>query len=590
MENFIVSARKYRPTDWDTVVGQESITGTLRNAIEQNHLAQAYLFCGPRGVGKTTCARIFAKEINISEGSDPDDDFSFNIFELDAASNNSVEDIRSITDQVRIPPQVGKYRVFIIDEVHMLSQQAFNAFLKTLEEPPPHAIFILATTEKHKIIPTILSRCQIFDFNRIQIPDIAKHLAKISEKEGIAAEPDALHIIAQKADGALRDALSIFDQIVAFAGNEITYQAVIDNLNILDYDYYFKVTDHLLKEEIPPTLLLFNEILNNGFDGHNFVNGLGAHFRNLMVCKDEGTVKLLEVGDNIKARYLEQAGATEIPFLLGALEIISKADVQYKASKNQRLLVELALMQLCSFNDVGAEKKKPSYGYIKPSDKELTRKITTKENRPSVAKGYDQQGGKSTAAESPSSYGNPPAHTENDAPRRSPSDYKKLMGGQSKFATASISSVINPQQNKQTASAEEQAGEMDLSNRPKDPFTEAELMNVWRNYAAQMKQAGKVSLYNTLVARDPEVDGNSIKLVIDNKVQMHTLDVEKGELLHHVRDSLNNWSIDFEARLIEQGVDDNVKFYSPMDRFKKMAEKNPALLQFQKKLNLDIEH
>jgi DNA polymerase-3 subunit gamma/tau len=358
MDNFIVSARKYRPNSWDTVVGQESITSTLRNAIKQSHLAQAYLFCGPRGVGKTTCARIFAKEINIAEGADPDQDFSFNIFELDAASNNSVEDIRSITDQVRIPPQVGKYRVFIIDEVHMLSQQAFNAFLKTLEEPPPHAIFILATTEKHKIIPTILSRCQIFDFNRIRIPDIAKHLAYIAEKEGVTTEADGLHIIAQKADGALRDALSIFDQIIAFAGNEITYQAVIDNLNILDYDYYFKVTDSLIKGDIPSCLLLFNEILNHGFDGHNFLNGLGEHLRNLMVCKDEGTVKLLEVGDTIKTRYLEQSAAVETQFLLQGLELNSKADVQYKASKNQRLLVELLLMQLCSLTDVGAEKKK----------------------------------------------------------------------------------------------------------------------------------------------------------------------------------------------------------------------------------------
>lgn len=358
METFIVSARKYRPNSWETVVGQESITSTLRNAIDSNHLAQAYLFCGPRGVGKTTCARIFAKEINSVEDTAEDQDFSFNIFELDAASNNSVEDIRSITEQVRIPPQVGKYRVFIIDEVHMLSQAAFNAFLKTLEEPPPHAIFILATTEKHKIIPTILSRCQIFDFNRIQIPDIANHLNGIAEKEAITAEPDALHIIAQKADGALRDALSIFDQIVAFAGTNITYQSVIENLNILDYDYFFKVTDHLVKGEIPPTLLLFNEILNNGFDGHNFINGLGEHFRNLMVCKDEGTVKLLEVGDNIKTRYLEQAGVVDVKFLLEGLGLVSKADVQYKGSKNQRLLIELTLMQLCSLLELEVAKKK----------------------------------------------------------------------------------------------------------------------------------------------------------------------------------------------------------------------------------------
>lgn len=359
MENFIVSARKYRPNTWESVVGQKSITDTLQNAIKNNHLAQAFLFCGPRGVGKTTTARILAKTINLNsiEGEvDPNEDFAFNIFELDAASNNSVEDIRNLIDQVRIAPQVGEYKVYIIDEVHMLSTSAFNAFLKTLEEPPSHAIFILATTEKHKIIPTILSRCQIFDFHRISIADAISHLQYVANQEGIEAEHDALHIIAQKADGGMRDALSIFDQIVSFSGEKITYQDVIENLNILDYDYYFKVTDNLIKNDIPKSLVLFDEILSKGFDGHNFITGLAEHFRNLLVCKDPQTLNLLEVGESIKAKYHEQTKQTNQDFLIHALNLTSECDMRYKNSKNQRLLVELCLMQLSSLT-IGGEKK-----------------------------------------------------------------------------------------------------------------------------------------------------------------------------------------------------------------------------------------
>ena len=370
MENYIVSARKYRPQTFDSVVGQQSITATLKNAIKNNHVAQAFLFCGSRGVGKTTTARILAKTINCENRTDNieacdecnscktfNEGHSLNIYELDAASNNSVDDIRALIDQVRIAPQVGTKKVYIIDEVHMLSSQAFNAFLKTLEEPPAHAIFILATTEKHKIIPTILSRCQIFDFHRIQVKDIADHLQSIAEKEGITAEPDALHIIGQKADGALRDALSIFDQIVSFTGNNITYQAVIDNLNILDYDYYFKIVEAALEENISESLLIFNEIISNGFDGHHFINGLAEHVRNLMVGKDPKTIDLLEVGADIKNRYLEQSQKTPLPFLLRALGVLNQADVQYKSSKNQRLHVELALMQLCSILAENEKKK-----------------------------------------------------------------------------------------------------------------------------------------------------------------------------------------------------------------------------------------
>ncbi len=359
MENFIVSARKYRPDSFDTVVAQSAITTTLKNAIKNNQLAHAYLFCGPRGVGKTTCARIFAKTINCQnltsniEACNSCDSCkafntgrSFNIHELDAASNNSVDDIRLLIDKVRIPPQIGHFSVYIIDEVHMLSPQAFNSFLKTLEEPPKHAIFILATTEKHKIIPTILSRCQIFNFNRIGILDIVGYLDFVAGNEGITPEKEALNIIAQKADGAMRDALSIFDQIVSFSGKQFTYQDVINNLNVLDYDYFFRMTDHLLKNEVADVLLIFNDILNGGFEGSHFITGLAGHFRNLMVCKDPVTVQLLEVGGDVKQRYQVQAGFCEHDFLVKALEITTECELQYKTSQNKRLLVELALVRL----------------------------------------------------------------------------------------------------------------------------------------------------------------------------------------------------------------------------------------------------
>jgi DNA polymerase-3 subunit gamma/tau len=359
MENFIVSARKYRPDTFQTVVGQASITSTLKNAIKNSQLAHAYLFCGPRGVGKTTCARIFAKTINcqnLTAEIEPCNECesckafngsrSYNIHELDAASNNSVDDIRNLTDQVRIPPQIGHYSVYIIDEVHMLSQAAFNAFLKTLEEPPRHAIFILATTEKHKILPTILSRCQIFDFNRIKISDISGHLGNVARKESVAIESEALNVIAQKADGAMRDALSIFDQIVSFSGRNITYKDVISNLNVLDYDYYFRIVDLFLTNDISGSLLLFNEILDHGFDGHHFITGLSSHFRDVMVSKDPITIQLLEVGGEIREKYKVQAAQCDGDFLVGALQIANECDLQYKASQNKRLLVELALIKI----------------------------------------------------------------------------------------------------------------------------------------------------------------------------------------------------------------------------------------------------
>jgi len=376
MENYIVSARKYRPQTFRTVVGQQHITNTLKNAITSNHLAQAFLFCGPRGVGKTTCARILAKTINCfaitSEGEACDTcescvsfnaNASLNIHELDAASNNSVDEIRLIVEQVRFAPQLGTHKVYIIDEVHMLSNSAFNAFLKTLEEPPKHAVFILATTEKHKVLPTILSRCQVFDFNRIKNEDIANHLAHIASTEGVSAEPEALRVIAQKADGGLRDACSIFDQMVSFSGSNITYKVVAENLHILDYDYYFKITDALNQNRLSDVLLIFDEILKNGFDGHHFIVGLGEHIRNVLVCKDPATVQLLETSQNIKDTYLQQAQHCSNGFLLKALGIIGRLDVNYRIAKNQRLAVELALMQISYLNNAAsldAEKKKMS--------------------------------------------------------------------------------------------------------------------------------------------------------------------------------------------------------------------------------------
>lgn len=357
MSQFVVSARKYRPQSFRDVVGQQAITNTLLNAIENNHLAQALLFTGPRGVGKTTCARILAKKINEQSGVTDDNDFAFNVFELDAASNNSVDDIRKLIEQVRIPPQVGNYKVYIIDEVHMLSTAAFNAFLKTLEEPPKHAIFILATTEKHKIIPTILSRCQIFDFKRITISDIREYLKYIAEQQGIEAEDEALQIIAQKADGAMRDALSIFDRVVSFSGDKITRQATSEILNVLDYEVYFKVTDLILDNKLPDLLLELNTVIAQGFDGNHFIAGLASHFRDLMVCKNQATISLMEVGEETRKKYTEQSERATVPFLMEAMRIANDCDLSYRNSKNQRLLVEIALMQLASLTYEGDKKK-----------------------------------------------------------------------------------------------------------------------------------------------------------------------------------------------------------------------------------------
>jgi len=607
MENFVVSARKYRPATFDTVVGQHSITSTLKNAIKNHHLAQAFLFCGPRGVGKTTCARILAKTINCTnitaatEACDTCESCrsfnsgqSLNVYELDAASNNSVDDIRNLVDQVRFAPQSGDYRVYIIDEVHMLSQAAFNAFLKTLEEPPKHAIFILATTEKHKIIPTILSRCQIFDFNRIRVEDIATHLQFIAKNEHIEADPDALHIIAQKADGALRDACSIFDQIVSFAGNKLTYKAVIDNLNILDYDYYFKVVDALVGENIPASLLLFNEILNNGFDGHHFITGLGEHLRNLLVCKDPSTLILLEVSNSIKDKYKTQSTNCPLPFLLKSLGAVNRCDAQYKMSKNQRLQVELCLMQIASINSADAEKKNDSLQII-PRSKEnqasspaatsdvktaptASPEERTKQNPASVTKLNPEP----VANQNPASAVN----QTSEPPVKATTSEVKKPGLKS---SPSIGQFMGSQTKKESTKPGSPEPETFIpGSRPTELFSQDALESSWNTYAKQMQQKGKHNLYSTLSFRKPVLKENAlIEFTIDNKVQEETLENEKSDLLGFLRKELNNYSA--ALKTVINTIDSERKPYTSGDKFKRMAEKNPTLLKLKQQFDLDIE-
>ncbi len=516
MDKYIVSARKYRPETFRSVVGQDSITGTLKNAIKNNHLGHAYLFCGPRGVGKTTCARIFAKTINCEnpvDGMEPcnacesckafNETRSYNIHELDAASNNSVEDIRTLTEQVRIPPQIGKYSVYIIDEVHMLSAQAFNAFLKTLEEPPAHAVFILATTEKHKIIPTILSRCQIFDFNRIKVDDTVRYLEYIAGKENITYEVEALHVIAGKADGAMRDALSIFDQVVSFSGSDIRYQSVIDNLNILGYEYYFKITSAFLAGDISQALLVFDEILDKGYDARNFLGGLASHLRDLLVSKDPATVKLLEVSENLRAQYLSQASVCDPEFLYEALDICNQADVNYKSSQNQRLLIELSLVRLSRVN---ALKKKPltvqqessehtsadpEESIIPPTGQQPAE---NKENRstpggPGIA--IDEKAGKAVARTQ-----EPTAVKKTDPAAQNPAEGN---GSREEIARKNLvrSSGISikdaleggaPEKEDTILPDEEETDEPETENELSDnPFTLEELMPKWNHFADSIR-------------------------------------------------------------------------------------------------------
>ncbi len=564
MENFIVSARKYRPDNFASVVGQEAITQTLKNAIKNQHIAQAYLFCGPRGVGKTTCARIYAKIINCKNLTSSieacnecesclsfNQSRSYNIHELDAASNNSVDDIRNLIDQVRIPPQIGKYSVYIIDEVHMLSQQAFNAFLKTLEEPPKHAVFILATTEKHKIIPTILSRCQIFDFNRIKIDDIVKFLEQIANKEKIKFEPEAFHIIAQKADGAMRDALSIFDQVVSFSENNITYEKVIENLNVLDYEYYFKQVDVFLNNDVAQALLIFDEILDNGFDGNQFINGLSAHLRDLLVCKDSSTVQLLEVGETIKEKYLQQSIKCENNFLYNALTITNDCDINYKISNNKRLHVELALIKLANLTD---SKKKNEI----------------EENNISVVK-----------EEAEKKY-EKPVKTENEAEIKKGD---KTVTKSLKKATISIKDALNPI--KTDDLPKKNTDSKIIEENKNNIFSEKELIEKWSEFSDSVKNS-KPRLYSTLSSSTPIINENNIiEFTVANPLQKEAIKDVFKDLLYFLRKTLKNNTINVEI-LVEETKQEQ-KLYTQEDKFKYMSEKNKNLGLLKQKFNLDFE-
>ncbi|MBC3786836.1 DNA polymerase III subunit gamma/tau [Spirosoma utsteinense] len=647
MENFVVSARKYRPATFDTVVGQEHITTTLKNAIRTNHLASAFLFCGPRGVGKTTCARILAKTINCQnltpEGEACDQcescvsfnqNASFNIHELDAASNNSVEDIRNLIDQVRYPPQSGKYKIYIIDEVHMLSSAAFNAFLKTLEEPPSYAIFILATTEKHKILPTILSRCQIFDFNRIQPQHIADHLAGIAEKEGITAEKEALDLIAQKADGGLRDALSMFDLNVTFAADRIIrYKEVLDNLHILDYDYYFKLTDLLLAGNLPQSLLTVDEILRKGFDGHQFVVGLCRHFRDLLVCKDAATVQLLQVTENVRRQYLDQAVRAPMSFLLSALSIGGQCDMNYKQAKDQRLHTELWLMKLANLRNLlnwdalpevpaeavsggtrngvmaaaeGAEGEKKNAGPtsgipVSSSPQSSTEPANIGRPEPEPANqpveihpitsepvnGY--QVGQPARASAPAvaesnRSSQPAANGAATAAQPVRPQIAPLPRPATSRLRSTTSLTVGPAQ---PATAEEE-GPVTAPTQPDKGFGLEDLQAHWLAFAKLRLQQVDSATEQLVLNRALTLDGTTIHITLDNTLQVGYLTDIKPELLGYLRERLQNSKILLEHTVTQQEVKKMI--YSSQDKYNFMADKNPALQELRKVLNLEVDY
>tara|TARA_B100001564_G_scaffold352726_1_gene360579 strand:+ start:51 stop:1775 length:1725 start_codon:yes stop_codon:yes gene_type:complete len=571
-QKYTVSALKYRPSSWETIIGQDNISTTLRQAIESNQLAQAYLFCGPRGVGKTSTARLFAKEINLKH--DPKlEDFTYNIYELDAASNNQVDDIRNLNDQVRIPPQLGKYKVYIIDEVHMLSQSAFNAFLKTLEEPPPHAIFILATTEKHKIIPTILSRCQVYDFHRISIPNMVLHLEEIAKKEGFRTEKEALHVIADKADGALRDALSCFDLMVNFTNGNVTYKEVVKNLNILDHDYYFKFTDFIFKNLIHDSLLLYNEISSKGFDGRLFLVGLASHFRNLMISKDDRTIKILEHTEETIEKFRSQASELTNDYLTELLTFTNEADSLYKTSQNQRLHVEILIMKLCS---IGAQKKKSKYleaPILAPNSDKIT-----VDNSPEVAKENIEKQAIPIPAKSINTV-QEDVKTEIIRPKSSLSSKKRLT-------TASISGIrkkINDDSNAQVEDDKKQ----DLSS---SRFSQTLLVEKWNQYAELRKKEGKMGLYTTLTKTKPILnDDFSIVFIIDSEVQKIEFQTESQLLLDFLRLELKNGLIQLNLQITESDSPKLTQLTS-RERFFQMAEDNPDLHNFKEVFDLDIEY
>jgi DNA polymerase III subunit gamma/tau len=586
MSDFIVSARKYRPSTFNAVVGQNSITSTLKNAIKSNQLAQSFLFCGPRGVGKTSCARILAKTINcenISENIEAcnecvscksfNENASFNVHELDAASNNSVDDIRRLVDQVRFAPQIGEYNIYIIDEVHMLSTQAFNAFLKTLEEPPKHAKFILATTEKHKIIPTILSRCQIFDFKRVGVNDISNHLAFVAKSEGITAEQEALHLIAQKSDGSLRDSLSLFDRLISFSEKELSYQSVIEHLNILDYEYYFKVTAALLKNDINLLLLLFNEILDNGFDGHHFIIGLSEHLRDILVAKDESTLQLLDKGEALQQRYLEQSKLCELSFLIPALSLCNECDMQYKQSNNKRLLVELSLMRISSILHQMAEKK---------SHKSFVVSLNDQKKQVSVEKvtEIDEKIEKATE-----SHKKPEIESNSEIADLTPKSIPRIsLSSKKKSKTISITAAF-----KQMDEKKDVEEKIDISKLRNADFSATRMLETWKEVIAFVKQMGKSNLGITLGVFLPELkDNHVIELPLSNHSQVEILLEEKYMILEFLRNKLENDYIEITTKVIKGG-ESNIP-YTNKDKFAKMIEHNPHLETLRMKLGLDPDY
>ena len=621
MDNFIVSARKYRPVTFNTVVGQISITGTLKNAIRNNQLAQAFLFCGPRGVGKTTCARILAKTINClnpTSETEPcnectscrafNDSASFNIHELDAASNNSVDDIRNLVDQVRIPPQMGKYKVYIIDEVHMLSPAAFNAFLKTLEEPPAYAKFILATTEKHKIIPTILSRCQIFDFKRITVDDIAKHLAFVANSEGVSADPEALHIIAHKADGALRDALSVFDQMVNLGDRNISRELVLENLNVLDYEYYFRIMDCMMAGNYKDILLIVNEVIEKGFDGQHFITGLGEHLRNLLMSIDPGTVKLIETSDTIRAKYASQAQTVSIQLLIDALDIINKCDVTYRTSNNKRLSLEVSLIQICrlSGNLPTNVASRPSAGppvpdpipapspvqpLVVPAPKQS--EYTVKDSSPEPVRVEEPQTPKPPSA----------VITEKPVVQSVETAPKPQNSGEKPVEKQSVAEPVHdvPVQShhissfsiKSVMKADELANSVktEVKKDRTEDFSPEQINEAILSYAESNKQDSAL-LYSALTERYPheiQQPGNLLIISVVNNVLQAELNLGRNALLDFLRDKMKNDSITLQVIVNEPLPTETKKYMTDRDKLDDMASRNPNVNKLRDQLNLELD-
>lgn len=603
MENYIVSARKYRPSTFESVVGQRALTTTLKNAIATGKLAHAYLFCGPRGVGKTTCARIFAKTINcMSPTADGEacnqcesctafnEQRSYNIHELDAASNNSVDDIRQLVEQVRIPPQIGKYKVYIIDEVHMLSASAFNAFLKTLEEPPRHAIFILATTEKHKILPTILSRCQIYDFSRIGVEDTVAHLAYVASKEGITAEPEALNVIALKADGGMRDALSIFDQVVSFTGGHITYKSVIENLNVLDYEYYFKLTGFFLENKISDALLLLNDVLNKGFDGSHFITGLSSHLRDLLVSKDPATLPLLEVGASIRERYQAQAQQCPLPFLYRAMKLCNDCDLNYRASKNKRLLVELTLIQVAQLTaeeDDGANGRSPKQA-IKPI---FTQPAAAQQ--PQATAAMPQQTVQPAVQTNSTPQPAATQHSNATTPHATPTAVLMAQGREEKkIPVMKMSglgvSIKRPHIEEEQRNPSSNPTAAHQAAQPKEDyiFNERDLNYYWQEYAGRMPKEQVAIAKRMQNMRITLINDTTFEAVVDNEIVAKEFTGMIPTLQNYLRTRLKNRKVTMTVRI--SAPTEKVRAYGRVEKFQMMAQKNSALLQLKEEFGLEL--